>query len=40
VKIIDVIAPEVSRKQIKIDAGSIEEAVEKLVDAIKEEGIL
>jgi electron transfer flavoprotein beta subunit len=40
VKILDVIAPEVSRKQIKIDAETIEEAAQALVDIIKEEGII
>jgi electron transfer flavoprotein beta subunit len=40
VNIVDVLAPKVSRKQIKIEAETIEEAVAKLVDIIKEEGII
>ncbi len=40
VKVKDVTAPKVSRKQIKIEADSITEAAEKLAAAIKEEGIL
>jgi electron transfer flavoprotein alpha/beta subunit len=40
VKIMDVTAPEVSRKQIKIDADTIEEAAAKLAAAIKEEGVI
>jgi electron transfer flavoprotein beta subunit len=40
VKIIDVTAPKVSRKQIKIEADSIDEAAVKLAAAIREEGVL
>lgn len=40
VKVIDVTAPKVSRKQIKIEADSIDEAAVKLAAAIREEGVL
>jgi electron transfer flavoprotein beta subunit len=40
VKVIDVNAPKVSRKQIKIEADSIDEAAVKLTAAIREEGVL
>lgn len=40
VKIKDVTAPMVSRKQIKIEAETIEEAAVKLAAAIREEGVL
>ena len=40
VQIKDVTAPKMTRKQIKIDADSIEEAADKLAAAIREEGIL
>ncbi len=40
VKIIDVTAPKMSRKQIKIEANTVEEAAAKLAVAIREEGVL
>jgi len=40
VRIKDVTAPMVSRKQVKIEAETIEEAAEKLAARIREEGIL
>jgi electron transfer flavoprotein beta subunit len=40
VRIIEVTAPLVSRKQLKIEADTIEEIAEKLVAAIKEEGVI
>jgi electron transfer flavoprotein beta subunit len=40
VKIKDVTAPEMTRKQVKIEADTIEEAAVKLAAAIKEEGVL
>jgi electron transfer flavoprotein alpha/beta subunit len=40
VKIKDVTAPKMSRKQVKIEADTIEEAAAKLAEAIKEEGVL
>jgi len=40
VKIKDVTAPLVSRKQVKIEADTIEEAAAKLAAAIREEGVL
>ena len=40
VQIKDVTAPKMSRKQVKIEADTIEEAAAKLAEAIKEEGIL
>jgi electron transfer flavoprotein alpha/beta subunit len=40
VKIKDVTAPKMTRKQVKIEADTIAEAAAKLAEAIKEEGIL
>jgi len=40
VRVLDVIAPEVDRKQITIEAESVEEAAEKLADALMEEGVI
>ena len=40
VKIKDITAPEMTRKQVKIEADTIEEAAVKLAAAIKEEGVL
>jgi electron transfer flavoprotein beta subunit len=40
VKIKDVTAPLVSRKQVKIEADSVEEAAVKLAAAIREEGVI
>ena len=40
VKIKDVTAPKMTRKQVKIEADTIEEAAAKLAEAIKEEGVL
>ncbi len=40
VEILDVIAPKVKRKKIKIEAETVEEAAKKLVEAIMREGVL
>ena len=40
VKIMDVTAPLVERKQVVIDAGSMEEAAKKLVEALTGEGVI
>jgi electron transfer flavoprotein beta subunit len=40
VKVLDLVAPEVDRKQIIIEAESVEEAAGKLADALLEEGVI
>ena len=40
VQILDVTAPKMTRKQIKIEADTIEEAAEKLAEAIRAEGLI
>jgi len=40
VRVLDVVAPEIDRKQIIIEAESVEEAAEKLADALLEEGVI
>ena len=39
-KIKDVTAPKMTRKQIKIEADSVEEAAAKLAEAIRSEGVI
>jgi electron transfer flavoprotein beta subunit len=40
VKVLNVVAPEVDRKQITIKAETVEEVAEKLADALMEEGVI